>query len=97
MNQMDVAGRLMPLKYFPKKGLSINVGCKTTYFADINMDIKRGFAVNIIASALNIPFKNSSFATIYLMEVLEHLPKNTEEKAIKELRRILKTNGILIM
>jgi SAM-dependent methyltransferase len=44
---------------------------------------------------LNLPFAENSFSLITLMDVLEHIEDH--EKAIKEIYRILKVNGKLIL
>ncbi|MDW7731315.1 MAG: class I SAM-dependent methyltransferase [Methanolobus sp.] len=48
-------------------------------------------------SALSIPLENDYFDIVVLWEVLEHLPKNTEEKAFKEIARVLKPGGSFFM
>ncbi|MBI4743980.1 MAG: class I SAM-dependent methyltransferase [Actinobacteria bacterium] len=44
-------------------------------------------------SALEIPLEDKSIDIIVMWEVLEHLPKNTEEEAFLETRRVLKREG----
>jgi len=46
----------------------------------------------------NLGFKNKSFDLVYSLEVLEHLPNKLEdvEKAIKELIRVTKPNGVIL-
>ena len=51
----------------------------------------------IIGSAENLPFEDSYFNKVVILEVLEHLPKNTENKSIKEIKRVLIKNGDLIL
>jgi SAM-dependent methyltransferase len=48
-------------------------------------------------SALNLPFESDFFDIVVLWEVLEHLPKNTEDKAFQEIYRILKPEGSLFL
>jgi 2-polyprenyl-3-methyl-5-hydroxy-6-metoxy-1,4-benzoquinol methylase len=48
-------------------------------------------------NALDLKFKNKYFDTVTLMDVIEHIPKGTEEKCIKEINRVLKPNGHLII
>lgn len=50
-----------------------------------------------IGTAIKLPFKNSSFDKVVMLEVLEHLPKNTEEKALEEISRVLKPGGELVI
>lgn len=46
-----------------------------------------------IGSAINLPFENKKFNTIVAWEVIEHIPKNTENKMFIEINRILKDDG----
>jgi ubiquinone/menaquinone biosynthesis C-methylase UbiE len=43
--------------------------------------------------ALKLPFKDNTFDTVMSWEVLEHIPKNTEEKMFSEVFRVLKPGG----
>jgi ubiquinone/menaquinone biosynthesis C-methylase UbiE len=45
--------------------------------------------------AENLPFDNNTFDVVYSSHVLEHV--NNEDKAISEMRRVLKNNGVLII
>lgn len=93
----DVIGKLVN----NKKGL--NVGCGfTTYANKINVDVnakKRGRLkpVECLASVLSLPFKDNSFEELIFSEVLEHVPKGTEFVAFKEMNRVLKIGGQLII
>ncbi|MDO8638520.1 MAG: class I SAM-dependent methyltransferase [Candidatus Daviesbacteria bacterium] len=51
----------------------------------------------VVGDALNIPLKDSCADIVILFDVLEHVPVNTEEKALKEAYRILKDRGILLL
>jgi len=46
-----------------------------------------------VGSAIKIPFKDNSFDTVVSWEVLEHIPKNTENKMFAEVARVLKKGG----
>jgi SAM-dependent methyltransferase len=48
----------------------------------------------IVADALKLPFDDGVFDTVVSWEVLEHLPKDTEIVFFKEVRRVLKDNGV---
>lgn len=50
---------------------------------------------NIIGNAINLPIKNNSIDTIFCSQVLEHL--QCPQKAIDEIRRVLKPNGVCIL
>jgi|SRR3989344_1508178 len=51
----------------------------------------------IVGSALSLPFENNSFDVVTMWDVIEHLPKRTEQKAIQEATRALKKNGIFAL
>jgi SAM-dependent methyltransferase len=44
-------------------------------------------------SALKVPVENEFFDIVVMWEVLEHLPKNTEKKALEEILRVLNPGG----
>lgn len=48
-------------------------------------------------SAEKIPFKDSMFDLAVMFDVIEHLPKNTESKALKEIYRVLKHGGEFVL
>lgn len=50
-----------------------------------------------IGSVLNLPFENGSFDIITFWDVIEHLPRRTEPKALFEIGRVLKAGGILFL
>ncbi len=56
-------------------------------------NIKDKRAVFKIGGVLNAPFKDNYFDTVVAWEVIEHIPKNTEDKMFKEVKRVLKKNG----
>lgn len=49
----------------------------------------------IQGNAESLPFPDASFDVVYSSHVLEHV--NSEELALKEMKRVLKPNGILII
>lgn len=50
-----------------------------------------------IGDALHLPFKDNTFDTVMSWEVLEHIPKDTEDKMFAELYRVLKPRGHLFL
>jgi len=48
-------------------------------------------------SALYIPAKDQSFDLVVMFDVIEHIPKGTEMIALKEIKRVLKPRGTLVM
>lgn len=51
----------------------------------------------VVGTGLKIPFNDSFFDTIVSWEVLEHIPKNTEQKFFEECFRVLKPGGVLYL
>lgn len=49
------------------------------------------------AKAEKLPFKSSLFDVVLLMDVLEHLPKESEEVVLYEINRVLKKGGVLVL
>jgi SAM-dependent methyltransferase len=95
---LHLSGRLTPLNYLQiPEGLTINIGSKNNTYTDVNIDVKRSQTLTVVASVLNLPFKQDTFSGAYFTEVLEHLPKNSEPTALSEIKRILKKNGALIL
>lgn len=50
-----------------------------------------------VASAIALPFPDESFDTVVSWEVIEHLPKGTEEKMFAEVHRVLKKGGVFYL
>lgn len=48
-------------------------------------------------SALQIPFAGNSFDLVAMFDVIEHIPKNTEPLAIKEIKRVLRPGGKIVI
>jgi len=92
-----------------KKGKLLDIGCgKPCEFMNdgsflnyigygIGIDIKKceGVKKVVRGDVQNLPFKNESFDIIVAMEVLEHV--NDIELSLKNIREVLKPDGIFIM
>lgn len=50
-----------------------------------------------IASGIDLPFEDESFDTVTSWEVLEHIPRKTEEKMFSEINRVLRKGGVFYM
>ncbi len=57
---------------------------------------KRGLTVQK-ASVMKLPFKDNSFEVITSIDVIYHKAVNDDVKALKEMHRVLKPNGVLIL
>lgn len=60
-----------------------------------NKNIKN--AKFLVGDALNIPIKNNYTDITTLFDVIEHVPKNTENEALSEVKRVLKPKGLLFL
>jgi SAM-dependent methyltransferase len=49
------------------------------------------------ASADNLPFRHAAFDVVTFAEVLEHLPSELERRALEEIRRVLRADGMLLL
>jgi len=70
--------------------LDIGYGERTR--GDINLDIIRTKATNLIASAENLPLKDESISLVLCSQVLEHLSK--PKVALQEINRVLDKKGV---
>jgi ubiquinone/menaquinone biosynthesis C-methylase UbiE len=50
-----------------------------------------------VGSATELPFADASFDTVVCWEVLEHLPKSSEQRAFDEISRVLRPGGVLYL
>jgi SAM-dependent methyltransferase len=55
------------------------------------------YASFYVGIADKLPFKSGSFDTVLLFDVIEHVPKNTEIIVFKEIHRVLRKGGTLIL
>jgi len=59
--------------------------------------VKSTRAIFTVGNAINIPFECSTFDTVVSWEVLEHIPRNSEETMFREIHRVLKKGGAFYM
>ncbi len=92
------------LKQNSQSVLEIGVGNKTVsdYLRKIGIkvttcDFDKNLKPDFVASVLNLPFEENSFDTVLCAEVLEHLPFNNFQKALKEIFRITRSKAILTL
>ena len=84
---------------FIKNKFGVNIGCqKIRYPNKINLDVTYDKSdPDILADVRYLPFRNSVFEEVIFSDVLEHTPKGTEVQSLKEIERVLKKEGTLIM
>lgn len=51
----------------------------------------------LVGDALKLPIKGNYADMVTLFDVIEHVPKNTEGKALDEVNRVLKNKGLLFL
>lgn len=92
------AGRLRVNELLSSGGFGLNVGCgHTSYLNKINMDVSRKKSEpDVLASALQLPFRDECFREVIFTEVLEHVPSGSEVQAFQELKRILRNDGQIV-
>ncbi len=81
-------GQFLSLLDNAKEVTGIDISKRAINFARKNR--KGNF---LVASALKLPFKNNQFDLVTMLDVVEHLPKGYEERAIIEAARVLKKGG----
>ena len=50
-----------------------------------------------VATAVDLPFADASFDTVVCWEVLEHLPRRSEQRTFDEMARVLRPGGALYL
>ncbi len=76
----------------------ISIGAKRVKFGnEITVDIDKDTNPDIIADARKLPFKDNSIDVVIFTEVIEHIEPPGDFEALKELNRILKKQGTLIL
>ncbi|MCD6283892.1 class I SAM-dependent methyltransferase [bacterium] len=76
------------------KSTKLDIGCgKNKREGFIGIDIDPNSDADIIASALNLPFKDNSVDEIYSSHLVEHFSPKETEKFFAEIYRVLKKNS----
>lgn len=88
------------VKKYATEAYTLDLGCANSpyskYFTNrIGFDIAEGPGVDVVGDAHMLPFPDETFETVFSTEVLEHL--HTPEKAIAEMKRVLKPGGRVIL
>lgn len=92
-------------KHVPAMGRILDIGSGTapvspdlarTVVADISEEAMKNVdaPLKVVTSVTGMSFDSGSFDCILCSEVLEHIPD--DEKAVSELRRVLKQGGVLV-
>jgi len=76
-------------------GKVLNLGSGRTRVGDINVDLRGN--PEVLADARYLPFRERTFSTVVFADVIEHLPRDSEIKALREIWRVLADKGRLIV
>ena len=76
---------------------SLSVGAGITRLAKVNVDISRSKGIDVLCSASHLPFRDGIFQEIIFTDVIEHLPKGSEENTFSELARVLTNKGRILL
>jgi len=73
--------------------IKLNVGCGSDFRGDLRLDIHKTEAANILADAQFLPFRSKTFAFVFCISVLEHIPSWSQ--ALLEMLRVSKGRVLL--
>ena len=75
----------------------LDIGCGANKIAEeaIGVDIRRTKAVDIIADARQLPFKDEVFDHVYSSHLIEHFSHREVKNVLKEWFRVLKKDGTI--
>jgi ubiquinone/menaquinone biosynthesis C-methylase UbiE len=73
--------------------MKLDIGCGSRKVDSdyIGLDILKGSHVDIMASAVALPFKNESFVAIHSRRCVQHI--KDDERVLSEMCRVLQENG----
>jgi SAM-dependent methyltransferase len=76
---------------------SLNIGCLTTSWGTIRLDRVKVNRPEVVGTVLFLPFQDESFRACTFTDVVEHLPVGSEQRALKEICRVLKPGGWVLV
>jgi SAM-dependent methyltransferase len=91
-NLLDIGSGSQPYKKFLESAVSSYMGLDRPSTQTM---VPNATAPDIYGDVNNLPFRNESFHTILMTQVLEHVPD--PQQALSEASRILKQNGYLLL
>jgi len=93
-----LGGRLSLAQRLTSKGaFRVSVGSSWTKLADVNIDIRKEMRPDIVGDALCLPLRSEIADEVLFTDVIEHLPVGTETRALREIQRILRDSGSVII
>jgi len=76
--------------------MKLNIGCGPQRIGEyLGIDIIKRRGVDVISSALELPFQDASIDAIYSSHVIEHFNRPDMDKLFREFSRVLKSGGEL--
>lgn len=87
---------LHPERYAPFIGLNIGSGnayCPLPGWVNIDTNVLPGWKVDLVASALDLPYEDESVDRVYFGHTLEHLRIEDVPTALTEANRVLRKRG----
>lgn len=105
LNKLEVVDDLLK-QYHPTTGKLLDAGCGEGVLVEKYAaqgwqvtGLDKNYASEYVqeGSMLDMPFYDHSFDTVMCLDSLEHLYYNEQNQAIKEVRRVLKPGGTLIV
>lgn len=99
---LDVSSPKFLALYYALKGFSGVVAADLEdYFINdfeaFNRHAKLAIDTNVFDASKEIPYPNSHFDKIFSVSVLEHMPNNRDSQAMREMLRVLKPSGSLVI
>ena len=73
----------------------LDIGCGESKKGDIGLDLRRLDAVDIVADARNLPFRDESFDSVYSSDTIEHFSHREVGNVVVEWVRVLKKGGMI--
>lgn len=75
--------------------MELNIGCGMDTRGDVSVDIVTTSEVDVLGSAICLPFAKESFDTVLMNQVIEHIPPEDLPDLFDELYRVLEPGGVV--
>lgn len=76
---------------------TLNLGSGQTDIGSVTVDVDRNHIPHVVADARFLPFKPGVFDQVIFADTIEHVPAGSEERALSEIRDVLRPGGWLIL